>query len=470
MQQLYKPGFDVTNAPWGPVNNAAEDGGGPLDVDGLVRMLQWRDDEGSSCLHLWVVSPSFTSYRHPPAYPFAALDHLLSNYTALVDHDPRLRAALRAALEDCDIMGLTPLHLAGITAPSCYTKLAVAFNGSRRLWLLEQVARAVGADPAPVSYLWHSTPGDLRWVFHGTEQSATAGSDENDAELARMQVERVRVWDRQRDAEEWLDVGELVRRCGLRAYVPFYLGYGDYMRYVLTQILGEDTPQAKKHRLLYAKVIVDAARWDAEQNLVLCWIEEINGYGVFAGRPYHQHEFIALYSGLLMPHEEIQNTDYAFDTIIPGFGVDAKDYRNIGGRFINHSAIPNARSVSFLWKGAPCVAIVALRPIARGEQICYSYAQGASWFHHPAGRADQPFNELLGRPSFPSSLPLPRSPSGEEEPAPGYRCATCLAAEQQVTLKRCSLCHVFKYCSAKCQKEDWPTHKKTCAFLSGRAK
>jgi hypothetical protein len=30
---------------------------------------------------------------------------------------------------------------------------------------------------------------------------------------------------------------------------------------------------------------------------VLCWIEEINGYGVFAGRPYHQHEFIALYSG-----------------------------------------------------------------------------------------------------------------------------------------------------------------------------
>jgi hypothetical protein len=192
-----------------------------------------------------------------------------------------------------------------------------------------------------------------------------------------------------------------------------------------------------------------------------------------------------------MPHEEIQNTDYAFDTIIPGFGVDAKDYRNIGGRisphtsrrtrptahapphtralltkvhhgdtgFINHSAIPNARSVSFLWKGAPCVAIVALRPIARGEQICYSYAQGASWFHHPAGRADQPFNELLGRPSFPSSLPLPRSPSGEEEPAPGYRCATCLAAEQQITLKRCSLCHVFKYCRCATAR----THTRTTA-------
>ncbi len=256
-QQLYKPGFDTAGVPWGSVSNAAEDGGGALgDVEGLVRMLQWRDDEGSSCLHLWVVSPSFTSNRYPPAYPFAALDHLLSNYTTLADHDPRLRAALRAALEDCDIMGLTPLHLAGITAPSCLTKLAVAFHGSRRLWLLEQVARAVGADPAPVSYLWHCTPGDLRWVFHGTEDSATAGSDENDAELARMRVERVRVWDRQRGAEEWLDVGELVQRCGMRAYVPFYLGFSDYSRYVLTQILGEDTPQAKKHRLLYAKVIV----------------------------------------------------------------------------------------------------------------------------------------------------------------------------------------------------------------------
>lgn len=34
----------------------------------------------------------------------------------------------------------------------------------------------------------------------------------------------------------------------------------------------------------------------------MCWIDEIAGYGVFAGRPYHQHEFIALYSGIIILH------------------------------------------------------------------------------------------------------------------------------------------------------------------------
>jgi hypothetical protein len=170
--------------------------------------------------------------------------------------------------------------------------------------------------------------------------------------------------------------------------------------------------------------------------------------------------------------------------------------------------------VSFLWRGAPCVAIVALRPIARGEQICYAYAQGASWFHHPTGKADQAYTELLGRPSFPSSLPIPRrssdgrrshAPASTEEPEetkdqvekeeeeeevkPCYRCAVCLADESKGALKRCSRCHVFKYCryqrsvpalapmkmrslaracSAECQKQDWPVHKKTCALLSSK--
>jgi hypothetical protein len=65
----------------------------------------------------------------------------------------------------------------------------------------------------------------------------------------------VRVWDRQRGEEEWLDVADLVRKCAdMRAYSPFNRGTMDYMRYMLTQVLGEDSVHAKKHRLLYAKV------------------------------------------------------------------------------------------------------------------------------------------------------------------------------------------------------------------------
>jgi hypothetical protein len=34
---------------------------------------------------------------------------------------------------------------------------------------------------------------------------------------------------------------------------------------------------------------------------------------------------------MLLPHDHLENTDYAFDTIIPGFGIDARHHRNIGG-------------------------------------------------------------------------------------------------------------------------------------------
>ncbi|KAF2790092.1 hypothetical protein K505DRAFT_207046, partial [Melanomma pulvis-pyrius CBS 109.77] len=31
------------------------------------------------------------------------------------------------------------------------------------------------------------------------------------------------------------------------------------------------------------------------------------------------------------------------------------------------------------------------------------------------------------------------------------------------TLKQCSRCKLTLYCSAKCQKSNWPMHKKACA-------
>ena len=42
-------------------------------------------------------------------------------------------------------------------------------------------------------------------------------------------------------------------------------------------------------------------------------------------------------------------------------------------------------------------------------------------------------------------------------------CASCgTAGGGDIKLKRCTSCHLARYCSIKCQKDHWPKHKKAC--------
>eukprot|EP00984_Skeletonema_dohrnii_P010457 scaffold4065_cov161-Skeletonema_dohrnii-CCMP3373.AAC.2 len=42
-------------------------------------------------------------------------------------------------------------------------------------------------------------------------------------------------------------------------------------------------------------------------------------------------------------------------------------------------------------------------------------------------------------------------------------CASCgTAANDDIKLKKCTACHLVRYCSVKCQKEHRPQHKKEC--------
>ena len=51
----------------------------------------------------------------------------------------------------------------------------------------------------------------------------------------------------------------------------------------------------------------------------------------------------------------------------------------------------------------------------------------------------------------------------KEEDANMMFCASCgTAGGDEIKLKRCTACHLVKYCSVKCQKEHRPKHKKEC--------
>ncbi|KAF8639288.1 hypothetical protein AX17_001599 [Amanita inopinata Kibby_2008] len=53
---------------------------------------------------------------------------------------------------------------------------------------------------------------------------------------------------------------------------------------------------------------------------------------------------------------------------------------------------------------------------------------------------------------------------GEEAPRAEKKCDGCGAGNAR--LKNCAKCQVARYCSKECQKQHWPTHKKTCIPFS----
>ena len=47
-------------------------------------------------------------------------------------------------------------------------------------------------------------------------------------------------------------------------------------------------------------------------------------------------------------------------------------------------------------------------------------------------------------------------------------CTTCGLSPPEVTLQKCSLCKLSKYCSKQCQKINWREHKFACSIVAGQ--
>jgi SET domain-containing protein len=95
------------------------------------------------------------------------------------------------------------------------------------------------------------------------------------------------------------------------------------------------------------------------------------GLGLFALKPIKRGEFIAYYTGKLIPNKKADElwTKYLFE-VNNRWTIDGSTRRNVA-RYINHSCRPNAETDV---KGHK-VIVTALKTINPGDEITYNYGR-----------------------------------------------------------------------------------------------
>lgn len=116
-------------------------------------------------------------------------------------------------------------------------------------------------------------------------------------------------------------------------------------------------------------------------NLVIRWIDEQMGYGLFAGSALSAQCYLGEYTGRVRPARlrERGALEYSFE--YPGrnrwgmrYVVDAAEAGN-EMRYINHSDDPNCEAVAVYCEGIVRIAIRALRRIEKGQQLTLDYGE-----------------------------------------------------------------------------------------------
>ena len=96
----------------------------------------------------------------------------------------------------------------------------------------------------------------------------------------------------------------------------------------------------------------------------------IDGYGVIALQPFAEGDEVVKVDGVMWREEEEVDDRYSL-WIEDGIYFDMVDQT----RFINHSCDPNTYvDVGVAEDGQAWATIIALRPIAPGEELSYDYA------------------------------------------------------------------------------------------------
>lgn len=137
----------------------------------------------------------------------------------------------------------------------------------------------------------------------------------------------------------------------------------------------EITPEQQWLGIYYKEEILQAKK----PSVVVRFIEEDIGYGVFCLQDIKRGDFIGEYVGLLRKRRKRkdQKNSYCFEYLIgetqkTPFTIDAQDMGNFT-RFMNHSFSGNCDPMLIFHGGIMKVILYANQDIQKGSQITYHY-------------------------------------------------------------------------------------------------
>lgn len=124
----------------------------------------------------------------------------------------------------------------------------------------------------------------------------------------------------------------------------------------------------------------DAIRNAEVADVYLMKVNDIVGYGVFANSGINPGDLIGEYTGLVRRDGDIAGDhDFSYALGYPWMAdsahIDAKQMGNYT-RFVNHSSDANCSTMRVVVDGVSREAMIAVRPIARGEQVLFDYGAG----------------------------------------------------------------------------------------------
>ncbi len=159
-------------------------------------------------------------------------------------------------------------------------------------------------------------------------------------------------------------------------------------KYIIkTELAVDDLPVQVNADLFYKKdaqihqLLNQADNFD---KLELRYINSFIGFGVYCRQDIDKGEGVLLYCG--MKKREVKKKNYFFYPKLDSFamGIDAREYGNTA-RFVNHAPegkntdsqflAANLSAVNYSIYGIEVVALFAVRPIKKGEQLLVDYSQ-----------------------------------------------------------------------------------------------
>jgi hypothetical protein len=138
-----------------------------------------------------------------------------------------------------------------------------------------------------------------------------------------------------------------------------------------------------------------AAMWQAPsepRDLVIAFVSDAVGYGLFAGRAFRDGDYVCRYGGVARADDAVGDRSYAVASGVDGCVIDGIRARSLGC-FINHCSRPNVALQSIFERGVEELLVIACGDISRGDQLLSDYSQQ---YFDESDPASQPPVDLFG--------------------------------------------------------------------------